>query len=381
MANTLADAPTSATTIGDTDLMHIKVGTGANSDKKITGADVKAMFATAAQGGTADTAVQPGDDANTLGSGEATDGYVLTADGAGNATWEAPAGGGISEVSEDTSPTLGGDLSLGGFKLLSGASSDAVIKLGDNAGARKLSITDSDDAEVAYINSDGAFGTGVGTFTSGVANGASAVGFSFNTSNAFSTAGAKLASWKNNGTEVLGLGLDDAAGLILGPDATNPTAKIYRTAVYGQIELARKGVAQKGYVRGSNSAIDIGHTSTSGGGAPVISLTPAAIVLGQDSINSLVTLGIANDTIQRTNRLQADYNTARDRDGSHLEIYGGNGGATDRSGGNVVLGGGSATGTGHKGYIILDLSSLPTSDPSVNGALWLNSGTLTVSGA
>jgi hypothetical protein len=41
-----------------------------------------------------DSAVQPGDNANTLGSGGATDGYVLTADGAGNAAWEAASGGG-----------------------------------------------------------------------------------------------------------------------------------------------------------------------------------------------------------------------------------------------------------------------------------------------
>jgi hypothetical protein len=54
-------------------------------------------YATAAQGALADTAVQPGDDANTLGSGAATDGYVLTADGAGGSAWEAAAStGGIA---------------------------------------------------------------------------------------------------------------------------------------------------------------------------------------------------------------------------------------------------------------------------------------------
>lgn len=51
-------------------------------------------FATAAQGALADTALQPGDDAADLGSGAATDGYVLTADGAGGAAWEAASGGG-----------------------------------------------------------------------------------------------------------------------------------------------------------------------------------------------------------------------------------------------------------------------------------------------
>jgi hypothetical protein len=44
--------------------------------------------ATTAQGALADAAVQPGDDADTLGSGTATDGQVLTATGAGGVAWE-----------------------------------------------------------------------------------------------------------------------------------------------------------------------------------------------------------------------------------------------------------------------------------------------------
>jgi hypothetical protein len=45
-----------------------------------------------------------------------TDGYVLTADGAGNAAWEAAPGsaGGISNVVEDTTPQLGGTLDANG---------------------------------------------------------------------------------------------------------------------------------------------------------------------------------------------------------------------------------------------------------------------------
>jgi len=74
--------------------------------------NVSSTFATAAQGATADTAVQPGDDADTLGSGAATDGWVLTADGAGNAAWEAATGGGIANIVEDTTPQLGGTLDL-----------------------------------------------------------------------------------------------------------------------------------------------------------------------------------------------------------------------------------------------------------------------------
>src|SRR6056297_1037207 len=73
---------------------------GALMDSEVTNlAAVKSFdptdYATSAQGSTADTAVQPGDDADTLGSGAATDGQVLTADGAGGAAWEdAPGGAG-----------------------------------------------------------------------------------------------------------------------------------------------------------------------------------------------------------------------------------------------------------------------------------------------
>lgn len=75
-------------------------------------------YATAAQGSTADTALQPGDDAADLGSGAATDGYVLTADGAGGAAWEAAAetyAGAASEIhaaTEKTTPVDADELGL-----------------------------------------------------------------------------------------------------------------------------------------------------------------------------------------------------------------------------------------------------------------------------
>ena len=53
----------------------------------------RGAFATVAQGNLADTAMQPSDDAATLGSGASLDGQVLTSDGLGNAAWETPASG------------------------------------------------------------------------------------------------------------------------------------------------------------------------------------------------------------------------------------------------------------------------------------------------
>lgn len=142
MADTKLSALTAlAVEPADTDELYINDG---GTSKKIAWSTVKANIVDAVEG----TAI--------LSTGEAGGTKFLREDGDGTCSWQAVSAG-ISEVSEDTSPTLGGDLSLGGFKLLSGASNDAVIKLGDNAGTRKLSVQDSGDVEVAYINSDGAF--------------------------------------------------------------------------------------------------------------------------------------------------------------------------------------------------------------------------------
>ena len=52
--------------------------------------------------------------AGIIDSEAATDGYVLTADGAGNSAWEAVASSGLANVVEDTTPQLGGDLDMNG---------------------------------------------------------------------------------------------------------------------------------------------------------------------------------------------------------------------------------------------------------------------------
>jgi hypothetical protein len=75
------------------------------------------------------TALQPDDDAATMGSGEATNGHVLTADGTGGAAWEAvPAGeggwdGDIADINLDGGTDIGADLA------------DADLILVDDGGA------------------------------------------------------------------------------------------------------------------------------------------------------------------------------------------------------------------------------------------------------
>lgn len=95
-----ADASTARTTLG--------LGTAATT--------ASTDYATTAHNHTG-TYVAVGADAADLGSGAATDNYVLTADGAGGAAWEAAAGG---DLVDDTSPQLGGNLDLNG-KLITGS--------------------------------------------------------------------------------------------------------------------------------------------------------------------------------------------------------------------------------------------------------------------
>jgi len=57
---------------------------------------------------------------------DATDGYVLTADGTGGVAWEA-ATGGISDIVSDTTPQLGGSLDVNGQSIVSVSAGDIAI--------------------------------------------------------------------------------------------------------------------------------------------------------------------------------------------------------------------------------------------------------------
>ena len=66
---------------------------------------------------------------------------------------------GITSVSDDTTPQLGGPLNVNGQEITGAidlhSTGDIIAELGDAAGANKLSIRDSGGVEVARINSDG----------------------------------------------------------------------------------------------------------------------------------------------------------------------------------------------------------------------------------
>ena len=71
----------------------------ASTSRTNLGVAIGVDVASNAQGTLADSAVQPADDANTLGSGAATNGYVLAANGAGATSWVAVGAGSGDMVS------------------------------------------------------------------------------------------------------------------------------------------------------------------------------------------------------------------------------------------------------------------------------------------
>jgi hypothetical protein len=64
--------------------------------------------------------------AGNVDSQAAADGYVLTADGVGNAAWEAAISG-IADIVEDTTPQLGGDLDVNSRSIVSTDNGDIPI--------------------------------------------------------------------------------------------------------------------------------------------------------------------------------------------------------------------------------------------------------------
>jgi len=114
-------------------------------------------YATGAEGDLAASAVQPGDDANTLGSGAATDGYILTADGAGNAAWEAaPSGGTVDVVSNVAQDRILGRVTAGSgdSEELTAAQVRTLINVEDGATANTGALADLNTVDTAQIEND-----------------------------------------------------------------------------------------------------------------------------------------------------------------------------------------------------------------------------------
>lgn len=139
-----ADAATARGTLG--------LGTAATS--------ASGDFAAAAHNHTG-TYVPVGADAADLGSGAATDNYVLTADGLGGAAWEAASGG----VADGATLSTGLTFPIGGLHILdTNGSHDLIISPGSDLTAdRTLTITTGDANRTLTLTADASIsGTNTG---------------------------------------------------------------------------------------------------------------------------------------------------------------------------------------------------------------------------
>jgi len=234
---------------------------GALMDSEVTNlADVKSFdptdYATAAQGTTADSAVQPGDDADTLGSGVATDGQVLTADGLGGAAWEDATGGGGSM----TSFTLTGDsgtpqtISDGNTLDVAGGTGISTV-----AGATDT-VTINVDASQTQVTALGTISTGTWEATDvAVAHGGTG---------ASTAGGARTNLGLVIGTDVVGFG--GALGTPTSGTLTNCTGLPISTGVSGLGTNVATFLATP-----SSANLASAVTETTGSGALVFTNTPS----------------------------------------------------------------------------------------------------------
>lgn len=218
------------------------------------------------------------------------------------------------------------------------------------------------------------------TQTSAKADGASNVAFDFDTDNAFSL--GKIASWSNNGAEVFSI--SDTEANLSGVSGTVLTLEGYQLGTSNAaFQLYNAGGT---FLKADNTEITLGRSGMSKTVLSFVSTgthtfhvkdsqDPTSLVIrsadgtADYSASELILRGGLVDSANLTNIV-----------GGNVTIDGGKGSSASAGlahGGDVVLSGGTGYGTGHDGYIIM--TNLPTSDPSVTGALWNDSGTLKIS--
>lgn len=186
-------------------------------------------------------------------------------------------------------------------------------------------------------------------FSSSIADGAASVAYSFDTTTGYVTTGATLLEVKNNGVAKLTVDKD------------------------GNL----KATSSSSYWRGANNQ---GIRDVSSNNL-VLDVTAGAWTFGNARVGfagntSYSSTAVTSDTAARTTyfigsaaRTTATVNIV----GGSAILQGGDGALSSSGaahGGNVYVRGGQQYGTGHAGYVILD--NLPTADPGVSGALWID---------
>jgi len=213
------------------------------------------------------------------------------------------------------------------------------------------------------VDMTGELRTDVGTFDSDVANGASAVAYSYDTQNTYSTSGAKLASWKNNATEKAYINKDGVISSIasagreihIGSDGSNSFVNNPVTA------LSVAGISR--VILSSYSPTATAALNETRGLAFEMNASAANIRVGRDvypsGTFSIYHADYTSDVAPRATAIigaAAYASAATNLDGGNLTIAAGagaSGSAGDADGGNITLDGGQGYGTGDHGNVII----------------------------
>lgn len=185
--------------------------------------------------------------------------------------------------------------------------------------------------------------------SSEVTDGASAVAYAYDTDATWTL--GDLVTWSNNGTEVYNFSL---ANVRLFVDDSNNYIDISTGSFSTDFKPRYDFVINS--VSGKFRVVNNRHTNMTTGGS-----------LGADGLS----WGRTATDITITPRPTQGANAA------DMYIQAQSASDGNNSGGDLHLEAGAKFGSGVVGNIILD--NLPTSDPSITGALWNNSGVLTVS--
>ena len=337
-----ANLALAATAVQDADLATVAT-TGAYSD--LTGkptlgtaaATASTDYATAEQGALADTAVQPADDAADLGSGAATDGYVLTADGAGGAAWEAASGGGGTPGGSDTQVQFNDGGAFGGDSGFTFDKTNNTLGLGGGT------ITASDP----IIDMAQTWNNGAVTFTAlkvNVTNTASAsasllMDLQVGGSSRFSV--GRTGNIYSGGGGIQAIADSVATDIIQG--RWGPSFPVLRARIDNGVPTI--DIASHGSFRWSND---------------VLSVSTIDLILARDAAN---TLAQRNGTAAQTSRIYGTFT-----DASNYRRL-----TKTMSTAGVAEIKPEGAGTGATGNV-LHISGLPTSNPGP-GILWNNAGT------
>jgi hypothetical protein len=194
------------------------------------------------------------------------------------------------------------------------------------------------------------------------------------------TGANRIVSLNANGSSVFTYGLG------VTPGAASSDANHCWLALRGGMGIAKLNLTMRVFTASQDHYTDIGGNNAT---YPQLRVTRDAIIFSRYTMSATDTFRIyiqdeggqdkAHKHLQINAEDAATANTVNVA-GGNLVLRGGVGASAssgEANGGNVTIRGGAGYGTGRNGLVIMD--NLPTANPLVAGALWNNSGVLSIS--